>query len=394
MVLHRCHADGRRAALARCLPSWQANPYGPPGAWSSAAARCASSTGPDYEDWSLPKGKLDGRETHEQAALREVHEETGLRCTLGAELSSQEYTDRQGRPKTVRWWAMSVSTDDGFKPCTRSTSGAGSRPSRPSGSSSTSTTASSSARRSRPWLRAEGARPGRPRRSRASAARAHPRRPRRRAGPGDDRARADHGVVADRHARAEDRAGAQPDVVADEIGSPSPTRSAARRVDRVRRGDELHAAGDLAGRADRDRRDVEHQAVVVEERAGADAHAGAVLEAEGRPDVHALADTPEQLPQQPVAQRPARRTRWRCSARGSPARARSRRRGRRRRRCRARRASIRYFISPMARIVPHPLSGRATASVPRRRSRRCRPGRSGRSRPAARRPAGTPRPVR
>ena len=71
---------------------------------------------PDYEDWSLPKGKLDGRETHQQAAVREVHEETGLRCTLGAELSSQEYTDRQGRPKTVRWWAMSVVTDDGFRP--------------------------------------------------------------------------------------------------------------------------------------------------------------------------------------------------------------------------------------------------------------------------------------
>ena len=71
---------------------------------------------PDYEDWSLPKGKLDGRETHEQAAVREVHEETGLRCTLGAELSSQEYTDRQGRPKTVRWWAMRVLSDDGFKP--------------------------------------------------------------------------------------------------------------------------------------------------------------------------------------------------------------------------------------------------------------------------------------
>src|SRR3954447_10676125 len=71
---------------------------------------------PDYEDWSLPKGKLDGRETHEQAALREVYEETGLRCTLGAELSSQEYTDRRGRPKAVRWWAMSVVCDDGFKP--------------------------------------------------------------------------------------------------------------------------------------------------------------------------------------------------------------------------------------------------------------------------------------
>jgi 8-oxo-dGTP diphosphatase len=71
---------------------------------------------PDYEDWSLPKGKLDAGETYEQAALREVHEETGLRCVLGAELSSQEYTDREGRPKTVRWWAMTVVADDGLTP--------------------------------------------------------------------------------------------------------------------------------------------------------------------------------------------------------------------------------------------------------------------------------------
>jgi 8-oxo-dGTP diphosphatase len=71
---------------------------------------------PDYEDWSLPKGKLDGDETHEQAALREVHEETGLRCALGPELSSQQYVDRKGRPKTVRWWAMTVVSDDGLTP--------------------------------------------------------------------------------------------------------------------------------------------------------------------------------------------------------------------------------------------------------------------------------------
>jgi 8-oxo-dGTP diphosphatase len=71
---------------------------------------------PDYEDWSLPKGKLTAGETHEQAALREVHEETGLRCALHAELSSQEYIDRQGRPKTVRWWAMRVLADEGFTP--------------------------------------------------------------------------------------------------------------------------------------------------------------------------------------------------------------------------------------------------------------------------------------
>jgi 8-oxo-dGTP diphosphatase len=71
---------------------------------------------PDYEDWSLPKGKLTSGERHKDAALREVHEETGLRCALGRELSSQEYVDRKGRPKTVRWWAMTVLADEGLTP--------------------------------------------------------------------------------------------------------------------------------------------------------------------------------------------------------------------------------------------------------------------------------------
>jgi 8-oxo-dGTP diphosphatase len=63
---------------------------------------------PKYDDWSLPKGKLDAGETDEQAALREVEEETGLRCRLGAELPSVDYVDNRGRPKHVRYWAMTV----------------------------------------------------------------------------------------------------------------------------------------------------------------------------------------------------------------------------------------------------------------------------------------------
>jgi len=61
---------------------------------------------PRYDDWSLPKGKLEPGETFETAARREVEEETGLRCTLGRELSPVEYRDRRGRPKLVRYWLM------------------------------------------------------------------------------------------------------------------------------------------------------------------------------------------------------------------------------------------------------------------------------------------------
>jgi 8-oxo-dGTP diphosphatase len=61
---------------------------------------------PRYDDWSLPKGKLEPGETFETAARREVEEETGLRCALGRELSPVEYRDRKGRPKLVRYWLM------------------------------------------------------------------------------------------------------------------------------------------------------------------------------------------------------------------------------------------------------------------------------------------------
>jgi len=71
---------------------------------------------PKYEDWTLPKGKLDPGESFEQAALREVEEETGLVCRLGAELSPTRYTDQKGRPKIVRWWAMEVAEDVPFEP--------------------------------------------------------------------------------------------------------------------------------------------------------------------------------------------------------------------------------------------------------------------------------------
>jgi 8-oxo-dGTP pyrophosphatase MutT (NUDIX family) len=63
---------------------------------------------PKYDDWTLPKGKLDPGERAPAAAVREVEEETGLRCRLGTELPSVRYIDHRGRPKQVRYWAMQV----------------------------------------------------------------------------------------------------------------------------------------------------------------------------------------------------------------------------------------------------------------------------------------------
>jgi 8-oxo-dGTP diphosphatase len=63
---------------------------------------------PKYDDWTFPKGKLEPAETDEQAAHREVVEETGLECVLGRELPSVRYVDSKGRSKQVRYWEMTV----------------------------------------------------------------------------------------------------------------------------------------------------------------------------------------------------------------------------------------------------------------------------------------------
>ena len=70
---------------------------------------------PHYRDWTFPKGKVDAGESDEDAAVREVWEETGYRCRLGDELPSTSYSDGYGRPKVVRYWLMEV-LDGQFTP--------------------------------------------------------------------------------------------------------------------------------------------------------------------------------------------------------------------------------------------------------------------------------------
>lgn len=57
-------------------------------------------------DWTLPKGRLIAGETPDQAALREVREETGLRCQLLRALGCTDYLDARGRRKVACYWLM------------------------------------------------------------------------------------------------------------------------------------------------------------------------------------------------------------------------------------------------------------------------------------------------
>jgi 8-oxo-dGTP diphosphatase len=67
----------------------------------------------EYDDWSLPKGKLVDGESWEDGALREVEEETGLRCELGEEAGRTRYVDSRGRNKEVRYFLMTSDDEAG-----------------------------------------------------------------------------------------------------------------------------------------------------------------------------------------------------------------------------------------------------------------------------------------
>jgi 8-oxo-dGTP pyrophosphatase MutT (NUDIX family) len=63
---------------------------------------------PAYDDWSLPKGKVDPGEDDAAAAVREVLEETGVRAEIVADAGTVEYLDRRDRVKVVRYFSMTV----------------------------------------------------------------------------------------------------------------------------------------------------------------------------------------------------------------------------------------------------------------------------------------------
>ena len=68
-----------------------------------------------YDDWTHPKGKLEKGESLQDAAEREVEEETGYVCRVGPELGTIAYFAESGRRKIVRYWLMEAAKGR-FKP--------------------------------------------------------------------------------------------------------------------------------------------------------------------------------------------------------------------------------------------------------------------------------------
>ena len=67
---------------------------------------------PRYDDWSLPKGKVESGESHISAGYREIQEETGYESTFGPEIGTDVYT-LEGAPKEVRYWAAAATIKTG-----------------------------------------------------------------------------------------------------------------------------------------------------------------------------------------------------------------------------------------------------------------------------------------
>ena len=70
---------------------------------------------PRYDDWSLPKGKVDVGESEPLTAVREIREETGYSSHLGRRLTSVSYPVEKQGIKKVQYWAARI-VDGDFTP--------------------------------------------------------------------------------------------------------------------------------------------------------------------------------------------------------------------------------------------------------------------------------------
>jgi len=67
---------------------------------------------PRYDDWSLPKGKIDENETALACAYREVSEETGIKARFTRQLGAVEYEDNGAQKRVKYWVAQALGASD------------------------------------------------------------------------------------------------------------------------------------------------------------------------------------------------------------------------------------------------------------------------------------------
>lgn len=78
---------------------------------------------PRYDDWSLPKGKVESGETLVETAVRELREETRCSVECGRFAGRYDYrvaadADTQSGPKAVVVWHMTLVEEHPFDPDT------------------------------------------------------------------------------------------------------------------------------------------------------------------------------------------------------------------------------------------------------------------------------------
>lgn len=76
---------------------------------------CAVVHRPRYDDWSLPKGKVDAGEALPVTAVREIEEETGFAAELRSRIGTTAYPLKENTRKEVTYWSA-LATGGDFHP--------------------------------------------------------------------------------------------------------------------------------------------------------------------------------------------------------------------------------------------------------------------------------------
>lgn len=104
-------SKSRSASKVRVVPAAGAVLY----RMEDGVPQCAVAHRPRYDDWSLPKGKVDPGESLPTTAVREIREETGFGSVLESLIGTTAYPLKENIRKEVTYWSARAS-DGHFEP--------------------------------------------------------------------------------------------------------------------------------------------------------------------------------------------------------------------------------------------------------------------------------------